>query len=314
MFKLELDIDYQTWRQYFLLIDKPNLLQSWCYGEAKKKCQGWKIRRGIIYEAGKPIALFQVLYKSFLLFKLVRLNFGPLWLVENPSEETVRHVLGILKQQWNLRKRCVLLAAPNLNKTSLTHDILSSLGFYKRSGHYLVSGWVDLRLSESDLRTKLRGNWRNQLKVSEKHELKFITSQDASDFQWLMSEYAHYQKAKTFQGTPIALLQALYECSTDFHDIWIAYVVHNNERVAGMLVAYYGNVCTLLVSWVSEKGRELNAGNFILWNFILYSKALGCVRFDQGGIDEKNNAAVAKFKRGIPCEEYELIGEYFAGI
>ena len=128
-----------------------------------------------------------------------------------------------------------------------------------------------------------------------------------------MSKYAEYQKKKNFQGAHVVLLEARYKNSDDVHELWATFALYKNEKVAALLIAYYGSSCTLLVSWSSDKARELNAGNFILWNSILYSKTKSCLWFDQGGID-KNNSHVAKFKRGIPCEEYELIGEYIGGI
>ncbi len=312
-YQIKLGIDYQEWMKYFLMVNKPNLLQSWAYGEAKAKSQGWKVMRGIIFNGNQPIAMFQVLSKKICFINIVRLNQGPLWLVESPSIEQVKEVFYLIKKRWNILTACFLLLAPNLENTSVLNKLLFSLKFYKRIRTTWNSGLIDLHPSELELRDSLRGNWRRRLKTAEKNNLKFIVSQEEQDLNWLMQKYADYQQQKSFQGTPIPLLQALFKCSIDMHQVWMAFVTHRDERIAGMLVTYYGKACTPLVSWQSDKGRELNTGNFILWNLVLFSKQQGCIWFEQGGID-KNNSDVARFKRGIPSHEYELMGEYFSFI
>jgi len=312
-YHIEFNIDYQKWKQYFLIVKKPNLLQSWSYGDAKASSQRWNVRRAIIYENDKPIALLQVLYKRFLFIKVVRINQGPLWIVDAPTIKQVEGVFRVIKKSWSIWTFSILLTAPNLENISSFKEILSSLRFYNRGSYKLNSGLINLKQSEEDLRAGLRGNWRRRLKTSEKNELSFVISRDNLELQWLMSKYAEYQKDKSFQGAPIPLLEALHKASNEFHEVCMGFVVHQNERVAATLVAYYGSSCTPLVSWLSDKGRELNAGNFMLWNIVLFSQEKGCDWFDQGGIDEKN-PDVARFKRGIPCDEYQLIGEYIVGV
>lgn len=309
-YSIKFGINYHEWSYYYLQINKANLLQSWFYAEAKTKSQNWKVERGIIYEMGRPIALIQALYKSYFFIKLVRLNQAPLWLIENPSLEQIKNVFQLIKTQWNIRTLSLLFIAPNLFNEDRFKKTLALLRFYKRSCVNLESGWIDLSTSESDLSKGLRSNWRRGLKSAERSNLTFTVSSNKEDFQWLMSQYKVYQKEKTFQGPPIELLEALYDCSMDFQSLWVAFVSRDNERIAGLLVASHGSTCSPLVSWLNPNGRELNAGNFVLWNSLLYAKNKGHLWFEQGGLNGENSS-VAKFKRGIPCEEYQLIGEYF---
>lgn len=306
---LKFDIDYTQWRHYFLQVNKPNLLQSWFYGEAKKKSQGWSVKRAIIFENEQPIALLQILYKTFLFVKIIRLNQGPLWLIDKPSVKQVEKVLHAITRQWSIRKASILSIAPNLINDFIFREILSSLGFKKKSSFTLESGLINLSIPETEMLNRLRSNWRRALRSAEKNKLIFTVSQSREDFQWLISRYLEYQKQKTFLGPPIPLLSALYDCANDFQDVWIAFVLHENRRIANLLVASHGATCSPLVSCISDEGRELNAGNFILWNSILHAKNKGHKWFDQGGLNGKHSS-VAKFKRGIPSDEYQLIGEY----
>ena len=83
---------------------RSNLLQSWAYGEAKSKAEGWKANRVVIKQFNKPIAFTQILEKRFLFFRLFRVNRGPLFLKDSHSEllESVTRLLvkelGVLKK------------------------------------------------------------------------------------------------------------------------------------------------------------------------------------------------------------------------
>jgi len=92
--------DYQQWSRFFLSVNKSNLTQSWAYGEAKMKSQNWKIERAVITENDKPIAIVQAFFKKFLFLKFVRVSYGPLWVVENPSLDQIKNTFFIIKKQW----------------------------------------------------------------------------------------------------------------------------------------------------------------------------------------------------------------------
>lgn len=307
MYKLKLIIDYTQWSHYFLSINKPNLTQSWSYGEAKMKSQGWKPIRALIYENEEPIALVQLWYKSLLSIKLVRISNGPLWIVNTPSLVQIRGAFDAIKQQWNLKKRSLLVISPNLESHPDHNKVLDELGFYKRRIISYESGWVDLKQSTEDLRIKLRQNWRNQLKSSEKKELNFHVSRKDVDLKWLISCFEILRKEKNFCGHSVSLLTALHEVSFDSNQTDVAIVTEGEERVAGMLIASNGKSCTPLIIWVNKRGRALNAGNFLLWNTVLHAKNKGNHWFDLGGTN-----ASTSFKTGLPHQGYQMIGEYYA--
>ena len=300
-------VDYQQWSQYFSSVNIPNLVQSWSYGDAKMKIQDYKLMRGIIYENEHPIALIQVWYKKYLFLKVVRLSYGPLWIIEKPNIEQIHGVFRVIKKYWNLRNLSVLSVAPNIVNLPEYNNILTKLRYYKRKSKPYDSGIINLNQSISDLRAKLRQNWRNQLTTSEKKGLTFHVSQDYSDFLWMMSCFEMYREQKNFYGHSIPLLDALHKNSFDFHQTWVAIATCNGERVAGMLIAYYGLSCTPLVIWLNKNGRALNAGNFLFWNSILYAKNMGSAWFDLGGTND-----ATKFKTGLPHEKYQMIGEYYS--
>ncbi|OGT39885.1 MAG: hypothetical protein A3E81_01845 [Gammaproteobacteria bacterium RIFCSPHIGHO2_12_FULL_36_30] len=307
-YKINFKIEYQQWLQYFSSVEKPNLSQSWHYGDAKMKSHRWKIIRAIVSENEKPIALIQVWYKKILFFKFARISYGPLWIIPTPSLEQIQAIFYIIKKQWCLKKLCVLSIAPNLKNSSENNNVLENLGFFKRKGMQYESGLIDLTQSIETLRCNLRQNWRNQLNFAEKKELIFTVSDYDSDFQWLIACFNTFRNEKNFYGHSVKLLRALWQSNTEYQKTNVGFVTHHNEKVAGILIAQSGASCVPLIIWVNKNGRKLNAGNFLLWNSVLYSKKQGTLWFDLGSII--NNT----FKTGLPHIPFQLIGEYYGFI
>src|SRR3990167_2993729 len=221
--------NYQEWLQFFLLINKPNLPQSWSYCEAKVSSHGWKIVRAVITENENPIALIQAWYKKILFFKLVRISYGPLWIIKNPSFEQIKNIFLTIKKKFCLKKLIALSIAPNLENSPENKKILADLFFLKRKTLSYESGLVDLTQSVSDLRIKLRQNWRNQLNLSEKKSLAFKISQNSDDFQWIITCFETLRKEKNFYGHSVKLLNALFHCRFRCQKSLVGIVSQNNE-------------------------------------------------------------------------------------
>ncbi len=305
-YSIDTQISHEQWVLYFNAITQSYLSQSWDYGEAKKRGQRWCPMRGIVKENDQPIALFQAWIKSFGLFKVVRMSYGPLWLIESPNLEQIKGVFYAIKCLWNIKRGSILFVAPNLPHLSEYSQILTELRYYKRKTEIFESGHVDLTQPTTTLRKELRGNWRNQLTSAEKKELVFHASVERDDFHWLMQCFKQYRKEKKFYGHSIYLLEALFDQLAPKKNITICIVNHHQERVAGMLMADYGSACVPLVICMSPQGKKLNAGNVLFWNAMMVAKDKGMVCFDLGGTNGST------FKTGVPHEPYQMLGEYIS--
>jgi hypothetical protein len=65
--QLELKLNETTreqWNCMMCQVGRSNLMQSWSYGEAKSKIEGWKVRRIVIWQFNKPVAFAQILGKN----------------------------------------------------------------------------------------------------------------------------------------------------------------------------------------------------------------------------------------------------------
>ena len=84
------------------------------------------------------------------------------------------------------------------------------------------------------------------------------------------------------------------------------------ERVAAMMFLIHGQAASYQVGWSSEKGRELNAHNLLLWRAMLELRARGVRRLDLGGVNTVRSAGLARFKIGTGGQVLQLAGTYLA--
>ena len=302
--------DRSLWEESFSNIEKSNLLQSWAYGEAKRKAQGWGIERIGIERNGDIVAICQILYKKFIgLPLLVRINRGPLIISQVPLEER-GSVLRLLRSILRLRWGVVFLIAPELDSTPENAELLKSSGWRLRNVKGVQSAWVDLRPDESALLKGLAPKWRNQLNSATRSGLSIEVSSCSEEVGWLLQRHEEHMKQQRFVAPGYEFLSEFHRA--DPQNFLVLRAVVANEPVAGVGIVKHGQAATYLVGWSSLDGRNLNAGNFLLWHAMLQLRKLGCLWLDLGGINEEQSPGVARFKRGVRGLEYCLSGEWWS--
>ena len=64
----------KDWQKYEEMYANLNILQSWAYGKAKEKSEGWVVKRGVIRYDNNIVAFFQALEKSWFLLEQYELT------------------------------------------------------------------------------------------------------------------------------------------------------------------------------------------------------------------------------------------------
>jgi hypothetical protein len=72
------DCTFGQWDALLARCKRPTLLQTWQYGVAMAKVEGWKADSGIIHFEGKPVGLVQVQTRKWTPFLTTcRIHRGP---------------------------------------------------------------------------------------------------------------------------------------------------------------------------------------------------------------------------------------------
>jgi lipid II:glycine glycyltransferase (peptidoglycan interpeptide bridge formation enzyme) len=311
----------EEWKVFWLNCSHTNMLQSWQYGDAKEKAEGWRPKRYLVMdENDKPIALVQVLIKVLpFIGGIARLNRGPLLLCEEAIDKEVElklKALNLLVKESRKRHWWMFQVAPELPNTDFAQFGLKTLGFKKLTIPSWASGMLSLKVDEQELLMSLNGKWRNTMRKGEKLGVIVSTYDSQGDeLDLLLKSYNNLQSNRHFEGLSDKLIKAL-ACQNDSQwgfNFFIARdkTTSNDEDPLGMLVSIRsGDTSIYLIGLSTDKGRKMQVNSVLLWQAILHAKNSKCNWFDIGGLNESTPKGIAKFKKGLNATSYSLVGEW----
>lgn len=310
------EINREEWKCHWSRISQSNLMQSWEYGDAKAD-DGWRPIRYVFEElGGQPVALAQLLVKTWSIFGgVARLNRGPVLIKVDGSKTDDSAKLVVIKMLEEIarEKKCWLLfLTPELRMNNDSVILLKSIGLTpKKKLEAWGSARVSLHGDVADLLERLNGKWRNLLRKSQKNKLKVErTEHTEASISDLIKFYEDAQRDIGFLGIESSLLKSLWKKSNeDFQFCQYFATEFGSAEVVGILVSItHGDTATYLLGNTNSNGRKLNANYGMLWEAIIDAKNAGCVWFDLGGINKNTPKGVAHFKSGLNGDSYQLIG------
>ena len=190
----------ENWDEHLKLINQSNLLQSWAYGNAKAKTEGWNVKRLVFLRNEIPVAIVQILEKRIMgLIKVQRVNRGPLFFSEATSND-IMDVLGVVIRFGNFFKGKILSIAPELILTGANLVALLSNKVHNYNPHGWKSIWIDLSPSIDQLRSNLSSKWRNKLGLAEKNNIIIEIGSSTELFNWMVEKYEQNMNFKNFEG------------------------------------------------------------------------------------------------------------------
>jgi GNAT acetyltransferase-like protein len=299
------------WKEWMAQSGRSNLLQSWAYGAAKASTSAWRVTRCVIYCAGEPIALAQVLQIRVAgILKISRINRGPLYL-RSVSPGVRRAVWDELARLGSIRHGRLLTVAPEAELSGSDLLLFADKGFRQFSPLAWESVWVDLGLDLVSLRKRLDGKWRNMLSFSERTALQLDIGRDDQSFEWMIAQYRKNMQDKNFLGPSVQLLRSLQgHLDMEMRPIILRALVAG-DAVAGICLIPHGVSVTYLLGWNGSVGRNLKANQYLLWQAIVHLKQSGFRWFDLCGVSEEATPGISAFKLGLNGERYESVGEFW---
>jgi hypothetical protein len=315
------EVSLEQWDSHWQQVPKTNLLQSWQYGEAKERAEGWRAMRFLISEnSGHPAALAQMLTRSLpLLGGIARLNRGPLLLDEFPEDQAMERGLEALRallKEARRRRWWVVQIAPELPDIETVLMGLRRMGLRRRPEPAFASGRLALGVDDKSLLMGLNGKWRNCMRKGERLGVSVSHHEGSGPEQdLLIGSYAELQRSKDFEGIPATLIRSLavQQGKAWQFNLFIARAENtaDSEEPIGMLVSVrHGDTATYVIGSTNERGRQMQANSVLLWQAILHAKRFGCAWFDIGGLSTVTAKGVAEFKRGLNAVPYALVGEW----
>lgn len=281
-----------------------HLPQSFAYGEGKR-AKGWTVKRAVFSLAGRPLAIATVLERHLAGMRIVsRVNRGPIFLDAAPPAATITAVHAALRRTW----RGPLLVASALPADEASRNLIRASGLRQRQFKGWHSGYIRLDRELAAIWAGMSSGFRNRVRFAVKAGAVLRVGNDDATYAWMLERHAQNMRDKKFSAADATLLGALRAAAPG--DVAVFQLMHQGEPVAGMSVVRFGTRAEYHIGWFGPKGRELNAGNFLMWEIIRELHRRGVTDYDVGGM--RAGDGYTRFKRTMKPVEYQLAGEWWS--
>lgn len=206
---------------------------------------------------------------------------------------------------------------PMIEDKKIANDLLG-VGFRKsrKSLQPQKSIVLDITKSEKELLAGMHSKTRYNIRLAEKHNLKFSILNfqfsnhfQNSNFQKFVDFWTILQKTAerdAFHAHTKEYYQKLLETSLTK----LFGVEHDGKLIAASIVLFYGDRAYYLHGASDHSFRNLMAPYLLHWETIKYAKSRGFKEYDLWGINETKWPGVTRFKRGFGGREIEYVGSY----
>ncbi|MCJ7622621.1 MAG: peptidoglycan bridge formation glycyltransferase FemA/FemB family protein [Anaerolineaceae bacterium] len=328
-------IDAHHWNHSIANLSGVHILQSWDWGEFKSH-YGWKVIPKTWLDCdGKVIAAALVLQRSILIkgfespFRILYVPRGPM--LDWGNDELRENVLDDLEKLAHERGAIFIkvdpdvvtgLGAPGMEQerdestgTNLIH-ILKDRGwrFADSQIQFRNTFWIDLRISEDDLLSRMKQKTRYNLRLAMRKGV-LIRKGDESDLRDLFRMYLETSVRDNFVIRSEEYYLKLWHdfLEKDLAKILIAEV--DGEMVSGLILFHFAGHAWFNYGMSIQKHRNLMPSYLIQWEAIRLARSLGCIRYDMWGapdvFDETDPMwGVFRFKSGFGGEVVRTLGAW----
>lgn len=303
------DRSVADWRRLYEKIPRFNVLQSMPFARAARLLDRKATRLAVIQRDGEGVGLMAIQEIKLGPVHIVDLYRGPLWFSENPPESWLSDFARLFNQTFPrriLRRRRWL---PEWRDSEAARQIMRALGF-KAKPMSFETVWMDLGLSEAELRAGLNPKWRNALNKGERCNLEIVEDWTGSTGKAFLQQYDIDKSIKKYYGRSPRFIAAELALALRSREAVFIWACENKVPVASILILMHGKSATYRLSWTTDEGRKANAHNVLLWYAIKLLKSKGYAYLDLGGIEPHAAEGLTTFKSGMGGDVFKLMGVF----
>lgn len=308
------NIDRSRWLDIVQKFDDYNYRQSWDYGILSAKRIGGKCEHIVLRDfEGNIISAAEVRIKKIPVIGggIAYINGGPM-IRRNKNQVNYEILTNTLLHEYVYKRKMILRIAPPIEvgqKKFQFHELMLKKRFHLLSQRMTIL--IDLSKSLTEIRKNFHQKWRNCLNKSERNDIEVKIGQDEFIFKEFLPLFNEFIEKKKFH---INLSGEFYYKCQKVLDIKEKYFIilasYDGKIVSGYVGSILGDTCVYILGASNDLGRKINASYLLQWEAIKLSKEKGCLWYDLGGIDSKNNKGVYTFKKRMRGEEIYYPGPY----
>ncbi len=290
-----------------------NPLQSWAWGEARKK-MGIQILRIGEYEQEKLKNVFQL---TFHKIPASDYKIGYLPRSVFPCNEVLEFLVNYAK-----KNKIIFIKIEPYEESLKFKTQSSELNFKSqnlvKSNHPLFPEWtqiIDLTKPEEELLKKMHHKTRYNIRLAQKKGVVVREMSSDAGFEIFSKLYFDTCKRQKYFGHTKTYHKIVWNSlKKNIAHILVAF--YKDTPLAAYELFYFGDRFYYPYGGSSIEYRNFMATNLLMWEAIKFGKTLGARKFDMWGslppqYDLKNSwAGFTKFKEGYGGEFVRMIGSF----
>ncbi|MCF4098866.1 lipid II:glycine glycyltransferase FemX [Maritalea mediterranea] len=258
------------------------------------------------YDGDRLVGGCLVMHKTapFGLGGLAVCKWGPMLLKSNlPSAQNdYQAIVDLLVQEYAIKRRLMLSILPRAVPTEVNPalEYLRQIGFKKGAGLPFPNRYfVNVSLSDDEMRASFNQKWRKHLRDSEKNQLRFehVGPDRMSEFNALYEAMTARKQFPDYSAYD-SLNHLMDNIDPSIRpEIFMVYD-DMGEAVAGAIIFVGGDTAVYLYGATNDKALPMQAGYFMHWEIMRWLARQPRVEwYDLGGTD--GFLGLHQFKKGM---------------
>jgi lipid II:glycine glycyltransferase (peptidoglycan interpeptide bridge formation enzyme) len=305
-YKVEIDhITIEEWTEILHLFIDSSVYQTWQYGAIRWGKEN--ISHLILKKDNETVAAAQLRIVKLPVFNggMAYLRWGPIWKLKGKESniEDFHHIIKCLYNEYVLKRGLYLRILPNVfDNDQISNNILSIFkeeGFNRKQSTYRTL-FLDLLPSIEELRANLSQKWRQDLKKSEKNNLKVIEGTGDELFDEVYKLYLEMLDRKNFiPGIDVTEFREIQRQLPESLKMKIVLCGVDGKTLNAIVSSYMGDRGIYLIGATATEGLRFSGSFLVQWKIIQWLKEQGCKWYDLCGIDPVKNPGGYHFKTGL---------------
>lgn len=261
------------------------------------------IRHLVLSEDSLPVAAAQIVARRVPLAGtwIMFVKNGPFWRprTSEPQQARLNAILTALHERLVQEEGAILRVMPAADPLApdLLIDSMGALGFARTTIASPNRYYVDLALSEPELRASLKGKWRYNLRRAERHGMNVRLSDGTAAMRDFVQMHRSMQRRKSFaESFDVAMLPQLAELPAALRPRLLVCEIDGGP-VAAAVISISGDTAVYLFGAMNQRGAELDAGYVLHWQVLEWLKTTACRWYDLGG--DCGDPGLRQFKSGL---------------
>jgi lipid II:glycine glycyltransferase (peptidoglycan interpeptide bridge formation enzyme) len=305
------------WNNALLNFDDANIYQTWNFALITQNEKS--VKHLAVYNDDEIIGMALVRYRTDPVFKrgVAYIFSGPIWQRKNHQHnlKDFTDILKVFRRELVAKQKYLLRVKPFIFTDQIQDINFEKDTEFKRTEKFRNYQSIVLYLNKEllELRKGLKDRWIRYLKKAEKSGLKVVEGNNAELFKIVINLYEEMHLRKKFKiYVNINRFAKLQEELVDELKPKVFVIYKDDVPIAGSIISAIGKTGIGLFGASNELGKKYYGSYLAYWEEIKWLKEKGCLRYDLGGIDPKNNQSLYYFKTGISDHEITRVGVFEA--